>query len=101
MIHYICDGCKRPLNPEHDFRYVVKMEVHASLDPIEDDVDDDRDHLEEIQDILEHLDDVESDQIGDDVYQQMRFDLCSDCRQRFLNNPLGRGVAKQLNFSQN
>ena len=77
------------------------MEVYASLDPMEDGLDSDRDHLQEIQDILERLDDAENDQIGDDIYQQMRFDLCSDCRKKFLRRPLGRGPAAQFNFSEN
>jgi hypothetical protein len=64
-------------------------------------LDEDRDHLEEIQDILERLDDAESDEIGDDVYQQRRFDLCTECRKRFLHNPFGRGVTTSLNFSEN
>ncbi len=46
MIHYTCDGCHRPLNPERDLRYVVKMEVYASLDPTDMELDEDRDHLE-------------------------------------------------------
>ena len=52
MIHYSCDCCKRALDSE-DLRYVVKMEVYAAIDPASmDDVDDDRDHLQEIQEIL-------------------------------------------------
>ncbi len=101
MIHYTCDCCRRPFDTENDLRYIVKMEVYASLDPMEDGLDGDRDHLHEIQDILERLDDAENDQIGDDIYQQMRFDLCSDCRKKFLRRPLGRGPAAQFNFSEN
>ena len=101
MIHFTCDCCKRPLHPETDVRYVVKMEVYASLDPAEDGIDDDQDHLQEIQDILQRLDDADDDRIGEDVYQQLKFDLCSECRKRFLVNPLGATVAKQFNFSKN
>lgn len=101
MVHYSCDCCRRRLNPERDLRYVVKMEIYASLDATEVDPAEDRDHLEEIQDILERLDDAENDQIGDDVYQQKRFDLCAECRERFLRSPLGRVAAKELNFSKN
>jgi hypothetical protein len=102
MIHYSCDLCKRHLDPEEDLRYVVKMEVYAAFDPAasaED--DDDRDHLQEIQDILERMEDAQSDQIGDDVYQQLRFDLCPECRKKFVKNPLGREVAKAFGFSAN
>jgi len=101
MIHYTCDCCQRRLDAQNDLRYVVKMEVYASLDPLEEAMDDDRDHLQELQDILERLDDAENPQIGDDVYQQLRFDLCSDCRRRFLRSPLGHRGSKHLNFSEN
>ena len=58
MIRYSCDLCKRELDPQDDLRYVVKMEVYAAFDPAATDGDeDDRDHLEEIQDILERLED--------------------------------------------
>jgi len=102
MIRYSCDLCKRNLDPEEDLRYVVKMEIYAAFDPnAADEEDDDRDHLQEIQDILERLDDAESDQIGEEVYQQMRFDLCPECRRKFLKNPLGREIAKVFGFSEN
>ena len=101
MIHYSCDCCKRLIDPEDDLRYVVKMEVYAALDPVDaDQSEDDRDHLLEMQEILSRMEDAEDDQIGDDVYQQMRFDLCPECRKRFLKNPLGREV-KQFDFSNN
>ena len=40
-------------------------------------------------------------QIGDEVYEELRFDLCPDCRKKFVKNPLGRGSAKQFDFSKN
>lgn len=102
MIHFTCDVCKRPLDQEHDLRYVVRMEVYAALDDAGTPIDDDRDHLQEIHDVLERLDDldIENDELGDDVYQQLRFDLCSECRKKFLKDPLGRRIA-QLDFSKN
>jgi len=101
MIRFSCDICKRDIDPEKDLRYVVKIEIYAAFDPMAIE-EDDRDHLQEIRDILERSEDAESDQIGDDVYQQLRFDLCPECRKRFLKNPLGReSAAKILNFSEN
>ena len=102
MIRYSCDLCKRELDSQDDLRYVVKIEVYAAFDPAATDgEDDDHDHLEEIQDILERMEDSASNQIGDDVYQQLRFDLCPDCRRRFIKNPLGRETAKAFGFSSN
>ena len=100
MIRFTCDLCKRDIDPEANLRYVVKMEIFAAFDPMALD-EDDRDHLQELQDILERAEDLESDQIGDDVYQQLRFDLCPECRKKFLRNPLGRETTKILNFSEN
>ena len=99
MIQYSCDLCKRPLDSQDDLRYVVKVEVYAALDPVE--MDDDTDNLQEIHEILERMEDLENDQIGDDVYQQLRFDLCPECRKKFLKNPLGRKLVEQFDFSPN
>ena len=102
MIRYTCDLCKRDLDSEDDLRYVVKIEVYAAFDPAAAGEDEnDRDHLQEIQDILESLEDADDDLIGDDVYRQLRFDLCPECRKKFLQNPLGREIAKAFGFSSN
>ena len=101
MIHYSCDLCGRVLDPDEDLRYVVKMEIGAAFDPVSLEEEDDRDHLQEIQDLLEHLENAEDDQISDDVYQQLRFDLCPECRRKFVKNPLGRETARALDFSEN
>ena len=101
MIRYSCDLCKRDLDAQHDLRYVVKVEVFAAMDSAGE--DDDNDHLQEIQDILERLDDAEDDEIGEAVCQQLRFDLCPECRSKFVKNPLGREnfAAKVVGFSKN
>lgn len=99
MIQYSCDLCKQPLDSEDDLRYVVRMEVYAAFDPVE--LDDDTDNLQEIHEILERLDDVEGDAVSDEVYQQLRFDLCPECRKKFLKNPLGRKFIEQFHFSSN
>jgi hypothetical protein len=101
MIHYTCDCCKRIIDSSDDVRYVVKMEVYASMDSSAESDDDEHDHLEEIQQILERLEDAEDDVLGQDVYQSLRFDLCPECRRKFLKNPLGREPIKQFDFSQN
>jgi hypothetical protein len=102
MIHYSCDRCKRAIDVVEEMRYVVRMEVQAVMDATElDENDDDRDHLLEIHEILERLDDQDTDLVGEDVYQRRRFDLCPECYRKFMQNPLGRETAAQLGFSQN
>ena len=101
MIHFTCDSCNRPIDGENELRYVVRLEVYASLDQSDNELDSDRDHLQEIQDILEQMDGDEDEQLCDDVYHQTRFDLCSECRKKFVNNPLGRLTKHEFDFSKN
>ena len=102
MIHYSCDLCKRPLDPENELRYVVKLEVYAAFDPLAvDDSEDDRDNLQDLHEVLERMEDAVDGQIGDEVYQQMRFDLCPECRTKFVKNPLGRKTVEKYDFSKN
>jgi hypothetical protein len=101
MIHYTCDCCKRQLDPD-DLRYVVKMEVCAAFDPsASNELDDDRDHLQEIQEILQRCEDTADAPVAGEVYEQLRFDLCCECRKKFIKNPLGRELSKQFDFSKN
>ncbi len=101
MMHYSCDCCKRPI-PNDDVRYVVRMEVYAAFDqnPLVE-LDEDRDHLQEMQDILQCAEDEDDEAVAPEVYEQMRFDLCSDCRKNFVKHPLGRGLSDLVEFSKN
>ncbi|MEI8226660.1 MAG: hypothetical protein WCH77_00140 [Planctomycetota bacterium] len=111
MLHYSCDICKRPINMHSDVRHVVKIEVFPAVDDMTGNhVDgssccneEDGDHLEEMQELLESIDERSADQDGlfDDGTLSMRFDLCDNCRQRFVKNPLGIKSGKQLDFSNN
>lgn len=100
MIHYSCDRCRRPIDNEDEIRYSLRIEVQASMG-VDEDVDEDRDHLLEIHEILERADDAEDPLISDEIYQRQRYDLCSDCYRAFVKNPLGMELSKQLDFSNN
>ena len=102
MIQYVCDRCKCTLDPKHELSYVVRMEVYAAPGDADATVDDDRDYLEDIHDILERLDDSDPDdrQLSSDTYQKLRFDLCRDCAQRYLQDPFGRRTAGHLDYSK-
>jgi hypothetical protein len=98
MLHYTCDLCKRDIDAD-ELRYVVKLEVFAALDPAEcEELEEDRDHLLEVQELLEGLTDEEA---GDDAYCQAQYDLCPECARKFRKDPLGRDLSKQFQFSTN
>jgi hypothetical protein len=91
-----------------DVRHVVKIEVFPAIEdcpPCDcdgaDGLAEDGDHLEEMQDLLEQLDEGGDVPPVDESTRSMRFDLCDACRQRFVKNPLGAKTGKQLDFSNN
>ena len=101
MIHYSCDRCRRILDPNEDLRYVVKLEAYAATEPGDpEELDEDRDHLLEMQEILERMDDEDSEYLVDDVYQKQRFDLCCECYKEYMRNPVGREVPAHLGLHQ-
>src|SRR2546421_1687660 len=70
MIHFTCDRCRRVIDSEQEARYVVRMEMEAVMDPVhEDEPLDDRDHLLEIDEILERTL-TESDSIDDEIFHK-------------------------------
>lgn len=102
MLHYSCDVCKRPIDPQRDIRHVVKIEVFPAVDDVPASAcGDDADHLDAMQEMLERIGDGEDADAFDDGARSMRFDLCEHCRQRFVGNPLGINPGKRLDFSNN
>ena len=112
MLHYSCDICKRPIDTHADVHHVVKIEVFPAVDDVTDHgccdgngphdaSQEDADHLEEMQDMLERLDEEDLPAGLADGARSMRFDLCDACRQRFVKNPLGMKSGKTLDFSNN
>lgn len=102
MIHFSCDRCQRLIETEDEMRYVVRLEIEARFgDGVFSDQEEDRDHLLEMHEILSRLDDEQDSMVDDEVYSRKRFDLCSDCYREFLKNPMGREIAKTVDFSQN
>ena len=102
MIHYRCDMCKCELDPRHDVSYVVRMEVYPAPCESDTQIDSDRDYLEDIHEVLERFEEFEPDGMlpEGDSYRKRRFDLCRDCCEQFLQEPLGRRAAAQFNFSK-
>lgn len=105
MLHITCDLCGKELRVGQD-HYVVKVEVFAQHDPsqlTEEDLDED--HMEAIGQLLRDLDDDDVADIIEPPQQHLRYDLCSDCRQRYLSDPLNKAVykeaAQKFDFSEN
>ena len=101
MIHHTCDCCKQDIDPTHEQRYVVRMQLAPAFESTtDDDVDEDRDYLTEICDMLNDDDGLDA-VASDEAFRNFRFDLCPSCYRKFSKNPLGRAAGSQLHFSKN
>jgi hypothetical protein len=105
MLHITCDLCGKELRAGQE-HYVVKIEVFAQHDPAlltEEDLEED--HMEAVSQLLREMDDAEAAEAINPVRQNLRYDLCPDCRQRYLLNPLhkdlSKEVAQKFDFSEN
>ena len=103
MIHYNCDMCGKSLVPEEDDRYVVKIEIYAACDSMEVDDDDDliNDFEEDDDDNDDEVDNLDPDEIDSVEYKTFRYDLCSKCHSRFLQDPLSIKSIRRGRFSEN
>ncbi len=103
MLHITCDLCGKGLNPGQDDRYVVKVEVFAAHDPgklTEADLDDD--HMEAVSELLQ---DMAGQEEETDAFppasKHFRYDLCPNCHQKFVRDPLSKENAQKFDFSKN
>jgi hypothetical protein len=101
MIHYSCDRCKRPIDGRDAVRYVVKMEIEATIDCDDCQCDIDEDALMEMDEMLDQLEDEIIDHSGTPLYERKRYDLCPECYRQFVKNPLAREKLVPFGFSKN
>jgi len=99
MLHFTCDQCGKELRHDHD-HYVVKIEVFAAHDPAEITEDDlDQDHMEAVSELLQELE--EGDCEIEPATKHFRYDLCDNCRTKYLRDPLNKDAAQKFDFSEN
>jgi len=102
MLRVTCDLCGKEISPGEDRHFVVKMQVHAiqTQTPLTE-ADLDQDHLEAVSQMLCEMEENAQVEPFPPACQQLRYDLCADCRERFLRNPLGKEPSQKFHFSEN
>ena len=94
--------CGKPLLADENVRYVVKVEVFAAYDPMEIvEQDLERDYLQEISDIIDEVEDMDTEALEDEVYKAFRFDLCPNCQKKYIADPLLKKARGNIRFSEN
>ena len=101
MLRVTCDCCGKELRAGED-HHVVKIEVFAAHDPAElTEADLDEDHMEAVSELLRQLEEMDAEVELEPTASHLRYDLCADCRRRYLRDPLGRETAQKFQFSKN
>jgi hypothetical protein len=100
MLHFSCDLCGKEMRPGEDDRFVVKIEAYAAHDPAELTEEDlNEDHMEAISQLLREDDGEDAEVTA--AHKNFRYDLCPECHQKFLRDPLGRDAVQKFDFSKN
>ena len=85
----VCEMCGKTLLVDEDVRYIIDIRVYAAYDPMEITEEDlQKDHIAEMQRIIEILEKRDPQEVQDEVFKQMVFHICPDCRKRYLKTPL-------------
>jgi len=101
MIHYICDRCKRQIDPADQTHYIVQIDIQSAHQDPQSDLEDDVDQLAELHQMLESMEDTAFELERPNDNHHGRYDLCPECHRQFLQNPLGRDAVLALGFSNN
>ncbi len=89
MIRYRCDGCGIDLARDGSNHFIIKIEAFAAAGKTEFTQENlRRDHQVELNSLIEKLEALTPDEIEDQVYRALRFDLCPGCHRKFLDAPL-------------
>jgi hypothetical protein len=89
MDHLTCDRCGAGLLLDAPVRYEVRIEVKAAYDPLELTQEDLAAAAGDLSRLLKRLEGYSAEQAQDEVYRDLRFDLCATCQKAFLKAPLG------------
>jgi hypothetical protein len=81
---------------------VVKIEAFAAHDPAElTDADLEDGHMETVSQVIQEMEETGAEVELIPTTQRFRHDLCGECYQRFLLDPLGREHSQKVVFSKN
>ena len=96
-----CDRCGKSLLIDEEVRYQVKVVVQAAYDPMEISAEDlQGTGPESWKSLIKSLENLSAEEAQDQVYREIRFDLCPPCQKIYLTNPIpGTDVSGSSNSS--
>jgi len=84
-----CNCCGKDL-PKGGLKYVVEIKTFADFDGYIEDYPGDME--EGLNDLLDAMENIDTATLEEDVYQELIYILCKECRQRFTNDPFNTSL---------
>ncbi|MGB2985992.1 MAG: hypothetical protein WBE26_08920 [Phycisphaerae bacterium] len=89
MIHYECDKCGVAMDANDPRRFIVRFEIYAAAGHIDLDAEAAAESGRAFEDVVKDLAKADPDEIEDQTYRSLRFDVCDACRRELLERPMG------------
>ncbi len=70
-------------------RYILRFEIYAAAGHVDLDMEDNASPRSTLEGVLQELASADPDEIEDQTYRSLRFDVCDRCRRTLLSRPLG------------
>jgi hypothetical protein len=85
-----CEMCGRIV--ERHASYVVRIEIFAdpSMPPVDGEALAASDYEQMMEDLMDQMNGMTSDDLQDDVHRQFEYRVCRPCQRLLLSNPLGK-----------
>ena len=89
MIRYECDKCGVAIGANDPQRFIVRFEVFAAASHVDLDAVTSGHPGHGLEEVVKELARADPDEIEDQTYRSLRFDVCDACRRELLKRPLG------------
>lgn len=89
MIRYECDKCGVAIGANDPQRFIVRFEVFAAAGHVDLDAVTSGHPGHGLEEVVKELARADPDEIEDQTYRSLRFDVCDACRRELLKRPLG------------
>ena len=97
MIHYTCDMCGRDIGASESVRYRVYVEIEEH--PAGEQESDYEDEYDQYSDLAGYEQPEQA--VEEELYRAFKFDLCSECIESYLKNPLPKSLRNRAFFNGN
>lgn len=77
------------MGPNDPARFIVRFEIYAAAGHVDLDAEAARAPKQTLEELVRDLAAADPDEIEDQTYRALRFDVCDACRQKLLAKPLG------------